>query len=62
MVLVYIASWVIWSLWYFSVHYAEIKRMPNPDQLSIDMWLNSIALVCTLAGGFFQKPRHRLQP
>ncbi len=61
MVLVYIASWVIWSLWYFSVHYAEIKRMPIPDQLSIDIELNCIALMSALVGGFLQKPKRSVQ-
>ncbi len=61
MVLVYIASWVIWSLWYFSVHYDEIKRMPIPDQLSIDIAVNCAALLSALVGGFLQRPKRRLQ-
>jgi hypothetical protein len=59
MVLLYTASIVAWSIWYFSVHYVEIKHMPIPSQLSIDIQLDCAILVSTLVGGFLQRPRTR---
>jgi hypothetical protein len=59
MVLLYATSMVVWSIWYLSVHYVEIKRMPIPNQLSTDIELTCVALVFTLVGGFLQKPRMR---
>jgi hypothetical protein len=55
MVLAYAASIVVWGFWYFIVHYSDIKAMPIPNQLNMDIGPTWIALVGTLVGGFFSK-------
>jgi hypothetical protein len=60
MVLAYTASMVIWRLWHLSAHYQEMKSIhTQPDAFATNVAINCVALICTLVGGFLQKPRDR---
>jgi hypothetical protein len=62
MVLAYAASMAIWSLWNLSAHYQEMKIIhAYPDVFATNVTINCLVLICTLAGGFLQKPRRSLQ-
>ena len=62
MVLAYSASMVLWALWYLIGHYQEMKSIhAHPDVFVTNVTVMCAVLICTLAGGFLQKPRRSLQ-
>jgi len=62
MVLAYSASMVLWALWYLIAHYQEMKSIhAHPDVFVTNVTVMCAVLICTLAGGFLQKPRRSLQ-
>jgi len=57
MVLAYTASTAIWSLCYLGAHYREMRSIhAHPDVFATNVTINCVVLICTLVGGFLQKP------